>query len=206
MKKYKRLFNEEQGRDWFTSDLHFDDDRLNLYGRDLVFNSKEECADRIVENFNNKIMPNDNLYIVGDVSFTLEGFEYLSRINCKKFLIKGNYDDPTKTAKFDITDEFLSKYFDGVYDDLYKILCNKEEVYINHYPTNGKSHIFNVVGHIHGTWKVQRNMVNVGVDSWHFQPVSDEMILWQMNGIRKFYDQNVFAGELDCNLLNKLEK
>jgi hypothetical protein len=32
------------------------------------------------------------------------------------------------------------------------------------------------------------------------------MILWQMNGIRKFYDQNVFAGELDCNLINKLDK
>jgi len=41
---------------------------------------------------------------------------------------------------------------------------------------------------------------------WHFQPVSDEMILWQMNGIRKFYDQNVFAGELDCNLKYKPEK
>jgi len=45
------------------------------------------------------------------------------------------------------------------------LLCNEEEVYIDHYPTNGKSDIFNVVGHIHGTWKVQRNMVNVGVDA-----------------------------------------
>jgi len=205
MVQYKRKFVEEQGRDWFTADLHFDDDRLNLYGRDLVFKSKEEYAKNIIKNFNNVIMPNDNLYIVGDVSFTPEGFEYLNRLNCGKFLIKGNYDDSSKTAKFPITDDFLRKYFHGIYDDLYKNLCMKEDVYINHYPTNGKGDIFNIVGHIHGTWKVQRNMINVGVDAWHFRPVSDKMILWQINGIRNHYDQNVFAGELSCNLANKPE-
>jgi len=59
--------------------------------------------------------------------------------------------------------------------------------------------MFNICGHIHGLWKVQRNMINVGVDAWHFIPVSEEQIIFYMNGIKKHYDANVFAGELEPN-------
>lgn len=54
--------------------------------------------------------------------------------------------------------------------------------------------------HIHGLWKVQRNAVNVSVDAWHFTPVSEDIIKFQMGGIRNHYDQNVFAGELASNI------
>ena len=54
----------------------------------------------------------------------------------------------------------------------------------------------NIVAHIHGTWKVKRNMINVGVDAWHFTPVSEDMIKFQINGIRNYYDENVFMDEI----------
>jgi hypothetical protein len=46
-------------------------------------------------------------------------------------------------------------------------------------------------------------MVNVGVDAWHFTPVSEDLIKFQMGGIRNHYDQNVFAGELISNIKNR---
>ena len=58
---------------------------------------------------------------------------------------------------------------------------------------------FNLVGHIHGLWRVQRNMINVSVDAWGYKPISVETILTTKNAIEQFYDGNVFAGELDCN-------
>jgi hypothetical protein len=49
---------------------------------------------------------------------------------------------------------------------------NKDLIlHLNHYPINGVKDHLNIVGHIHSLWKVQRNMINV------------------------------FAGELDCNMV-----
>jgi hypothetical protein len=134
-----------------------------------------------------------------------EGLEIIKKLNGYKILIKGNYDISSEnggTAKYEINDKVLLKYFDEVYDEL-EIEIGGEKVYLNHFPTNMKSETFNIVGHIHGTWKVMRNAINVGVDAWHFIPVSEDLIKFQMNGIRNHYDQNVFPGELLANVKNR---
>jgi len=176
---------------YFTGDFHFCDDRLHLYGRELVATNSDEIDNIIIENWNNIIKDNDEIYILGDVAYTEEGLKYISQLNGKKILIKGNYDQQ-------FTQNELLEYFDDVCDNII-IHIDDEEIYLNHYPTNAKTNMFNLVSHIHGTWKVQRNMINVGVDAWHFQPVSEDMIRFQINGIRKHYDKNVFAGELPSN-------
>ena len=189
---------------FFTSDLHFQDERLNLYSRDLVFQNFKEVDDHIIKIWNEKIGKDDLVILVGDISMTSDGLNYLTKLNGEKWLVKGNYDNSIEnggTAKYEITDEILSEYFTKVVDDL-EIKIGDETVYVNHYPTNARSFMFNIVGHIHGTFKVQRNMINVGTDAWHFNPVSEDMIKFQMNGIRKFYDQNVYAGELKANTKN----
>ena len=63
--------------------------------------------------------------------------------------------------------------------------------------------MMNVCGHIHSLFKVQRNTVNVGCDAWHFEPVSINKLLFIINAIHNYFDENVFAGELECNLSNK---
>ena len=188
--KYKKV--------WFTSDTHFDDERLNLFGRDILFNNAKEVDDFIIDEWNKKIDKKDLLIHVGDVALTKKGLEKIKELNGDKWLIKGNYDEAS-SSKFKLDDELLLKYFKKVTTDI-TIEIAGEEVYVNHYPTNVKVDCFNIVGHIHGTWKVQRNMINVGTDAWHFNPVSLDTIKFQMNGIRKYYDQNVFAGELKSNL------
>jgi len=190
---------------FFVSDLHFQDDRLNLYARDLMFENSTEVDKYIIKMWNKTIGENDLVIVVGDVSMTKDGLDNLKKLNGEKWLVKGNYDISIEnggTAKYEISDEILSKHFTKISDNLY-VDIDGESVYINHFPTNAKSDIFNIVGHIHGTWKVQRNMVNVGVDAWHFTPVSEDLIKFQMNGIRVHYDQNVYAGELNANIQHR---
>ena len=190
---------------FFTADLHFQDDRLNLYARDLMFENSKEVDNHIIKTWNKTVDKKDLVILVGDISMTKDGLKNLDKLNGEKWLVKGNYDIPVEsggTAKYEISDEILSKYFTKIVDAL-ELVIGGEIVYINHFPTNAKSEFFNIVGHIHGTWKVQRNMVNVGVDAWHFTPVSEELIKFQMNGIRVHYDQNVYAGELKANIDNR---
>jgi len=190
---------------FFISDTHFQDDRLNLYGRDLMFNNSKEVDKYIIKKWNETINNEDLVIVIGDVSMTKDGLDNLSKLNGEKWLVKGNYDISVEnggTAKYEISNEILSKYFTKIVDDL-EIEIGGETVYVNHFPTNTRDDMFNIVGHIHGTWKVQRNMINVGVDAWHFTPVSEDLIKFQMNGIRVHYDQNVYAGELKSNTLNR---
>ena len=190
---------------FFISDLHFEDDRLNLYGRDLMFKTEKEVDDYIIVKWNETVGKDDLVIVLGDVSMTRDGLDKLKQCNGTKWLVKGNYDKSVEdggTAKYEINDKILSKYFSKIVDDM-ELEIGGEKVYLNHFPTNAKENLFNIVGHIHGTWKVQRNMVNVGCDAWHFVPVSEELIKFQMNGIRKFYDQNVYAGELNSNINNR---
>jgi len=191
IKKYKNV--------WFTSDTHYDDERLNLFGRDILFNNADEVDDYMIEKFNERVKKDDLVIHLGDVALTKKGLEKIKQLNGILWLVKGNYDIPEGTAKFKVSDKILLEYFDKVFDNLI-IKIDNEEVFLNHYPTSAVDDKFNIVGHIHGTWKVQRNMINVGVDAWHFTPVSLETIKFQMNGIRKYYDQNVYAGELKSNL------
>jgi len=187
-----------KNKTFFTSDLHFNDDRMNLYGRDLIFNNVDEMNKTIINNHNKVVKPDDLVYILGDITTKKDGLHHLNSMNGRKFLIKGNYDSIH-------SDEELKKYFIDIADEITIAIKDDNgniirKLYLNHYPTNGVSDKFNIVGHIHGTWKVQRNMINVGTDAWHFTPIDLDMINFQINGIQNHYDQNVFAGELEANL------
>ena len=183
---------------FFISDLHFQDERLNLYARDLMFKNSKDVDDYIIKIWNEKITNEDLVIVVGDVSMTKDGLNNLKKLNGEKWIVKGNYDVSIEnggTAKYEISDEILSEYFTKVVDEL-ELEIGGEIVYINHYPTKRKPQHMNIVAHIHGTWKVKRNMINVGVDAWHFTPVSEDMIKFQINGIRNYYDENVFMDEI----------
>lgn len=213
VKKYKNFIKNDKKilklgeesklkKRFYISDMHFGDERLNLYGRDLLFKDSKECDDFIIDRWNKTISKNDQVIVVGDIAMTKEGFNKIEKLNGEKILVKGNYEILEKnggTAKYDVDDKLLLTYFTKVVDELY-VKINGEDVYVNHFPTNAKQDVFNIVAHIHGIWKVQRNMINVGCDAWHFTPVSEDLIKFQINGIRNHYDQNVYAGELLANI------
>jgi len=89
-------------------------------------------------------------------------------------LIVGNYD------KLDT--HYYTTYFNELWENLNINLFDKT-IHLTHYPTMAKKEHFNLVGHIHGLWKVQKNMINVSCDAWHFKPVSEKEILFTINSI-----------------------
>ena len=176
---------------FFVSDTHFNDDRFNLFYR--PFKTVQEQDDYLVEKWNSVVGVNDEVFHIGDFATTDKGLDVVKRLNGKIHLVMGNYDDPRPMSK-------LKKLFASVVVNADLKLKNGEMIHLNHYPANAVLDKFNIVGHIHGLWKVQRNMINVGCDAWNFLPVSEDEIIFCMNAIRKYYDKHVFAGELQSNL------
>ena len=182
---------------YFTSDWHIGDDRLginrkpNLFYR--PFKSVEEQDYTIMENMS-IVKDDDELYVIGDVVYDIDFIHMLSELSaCKKILIMGNYDEDKI--------EHLKFYFDEIRHNK-TIKLGGYTVELNHYPKNCVEVLsrtecadFAITGHIHGLWKVQRNMINVSVDAWHFKPVSEDEILFCYNAMLNHYDDNVFPYE-----------
>ena len=185
---------------YFTSDWHLNEKRIGEFNPFFrPFKSIEEQNNTIINNMNSIIKKDDTLIHIGDIAMDLDGLKLLDKIKCKdRTLIRGNYDIQFENE--------LSKYFDRVIDsglitiDINSELKLKKKININgfvaklnHYPTKIYDDEFGIFGHIHGLWKVQPNMVNVSVDAWHFNPVSEFEIIFIKNAIENgFYDDNVF--------------
>jgi len=184
---------------FYISDTHFGDDRFKLFYR--PFKTVQEQEDCLVDKWNSVVGPEDEVWHLGDFATTDEGLEVVHRLNGKIHLVMGNYDEPRPRER-------LEELFESVWEDFYDNgrggleLSNEEKVHLNHYPRKADPSMFNLVGHIHSLWKVQRNMINVSCDIWNYTPVSEEEIIFCMNAIRNHYDQDVFAGELHANTAN----
>jgi len=171
---------------YFTSDTHFKDERLDLFHRDLLDISQNQMDTVMIQNLTDTLKKDDVLYHLGDVALKDEGLLYMNLLPCKKILIKGNYDEEGR-----INQEMLKSTFDEIYDEL-TINIQGVDFYLNHYPNKCIDKEMSLCGHIHGLWKVQKNMINVGTDAWHFMPVSEDKIMFTYNAVKKYYDDNVF--------------
>lgn len=176
---------------FFISDLHFSDERYDILVR--PFSSLEEQHNTIINNWNKVVGEEDEVYVLGDVSIDDIGLNEVRHLNGRKILIKGNYDTPRN-------EEILRFYFDVIHETGIELEIQGKKFYLNHYPEKAKSDKFNLVGHVHGTWRIQKNMINVSVEAWNYTPVSETQILNCLDAIEIHYDTNVFAGELYANI------
>jgi calcineurin-like phosphoesterase family protein len=170
---------------YFTSDTHFKDERLELFHRDMFDLTTNQIDTIMLQNLTDTLKKDDTLYHLGDVALKDEGLLNMN-LPCRKILIKGNYDEEGR-----INQELLNSIFDEIYDEL-TINIQGVDFYLNHYPNKCIDKEMSICGHIHGLWKVQKNMINVGTDAWHFKPVSEDKIIFTYNAIKKHYDDNVF--------------
>lgn len=181
---------------WFTSDWHLGDDRFEIMQR--PFKTKEEHIDVIIKNHNSVVGKNDLVYVIGDVVYKKcedpeKYIKMIDKMHGKKILIKGNHDI--------FNPKLYEPHFDEIFDDGdgTEISFGKEKFYLNHYPYGGSEDMFNLVGHIHGLWKVQLNMLNVGLDVNHYHPMSEETVKFYHDAIMNYYDKDCFAGYLKPN-------
>lgn len=168
---------------WFTSDLHLNHRAVvSMCGR--PFETVDEMNYILIRNFNERVKKNDTVYILGDLAHrtpVIEVNNFISRLNGKKILCKGNHD-----KRYD------SSLFEGIYDFL-EISVHGVNISLMHYPMmswpksrHGSIHLH---GHIHskGDYNLQQReegilRYDVGVDANNFFPVS-------ITEIKEFFDK-----------------
>lgn len=175
---------------FFTSDLHFCHDK-DFVWEDRGFNSVEEMNAAIVENWNKTVYPDDDVYVLGDLTLgdTEEGIRLISKLNGYLHIIRGNHDTDKKVERY----LELPNVVNVQYADVLKY--KKALFWLSHYPTITANyddelpwakHLVNLFGHTHQIspfYEVMKHagenpyMYNVGMDAHDCTPVSiDEII------------------------------
>lgn len=184
---------------FFTADWHLGEDRFKIMQR--PFSDPQEAVDHMVECHNSMVTPEDTVHVVGDAVYkgAREFLPQVARFNGRKTLYRGNHD-----AVF--SDDELAPYFERIVPEgeVVRMHVDGVDVAVQHYPTRGVSNAFNLVGHIHALWKVQKNALNVGVDAHHFYPVPEDIISFYLTAITDYYDEDVWAHDHASNTAHAL--
>ena len=166
---------------FFTADPHFGDMSIDKVC-ERGFKSPEDMNAYIVDMYNKSVKHTDTLYFVGDLGFADK--ELISAINGTKILIIGNHD--TLPAR-----DYLDMGFVGVHTDLsLRIGWDRTiyDVWLSHDPCMSiVAKYFKlgtlICGHVHTLFKKCNNVINVGVDIWHYSPVNEETIARLIEGV-----------------------
>lgn len=185
----KIIYNKEDLENkqiFFTSDLHFRHGNIIKFCN-RPFSSIQEMDDQLIQNWNNKVIENDIVFILGDFAFANKNKwrSILNILNGSKYLILGNHDYET-----DIPIECFITI-----EDMLQVSIQNEELdgYTNfiltHYPlatwAGINKVVVNIHGHIHSTPDLNGtgfdihiaknapwNQYDIGVDRNNFEPVS----------------------------------
>ena len=151
----------------------------------------------MVERWNDVVADGDEVWILGDLvmgQLTVNLAAHVSRLKGHKVLVPGNHDACWKGQKKGTNQ--VAAYFDlggiaRIIDDPDPVELAGKTVQLNHFPYEpgipGRPVKFAqwrlkdtggwlLCGHIHERWRQDGKQINVGVDAWHFAPVSDDTI------------------------------
>lgn len=186
----------------FTSDLHLGHNNIiTICNRNEKtcgknFSTIEEMNEFLIEKWNNKVKSDNEVYILGDLSFRLGASVkvYIKRLKGRKHLVVGNHDFQWMKNIGN-----LSEFFETV-SNLEVIKVDKKLITLCHYPLlewNGSrraksqdtSISWLIHGHIHnsrdGVFEYIRDnqpcALNAGVDINGFEPVTFEELLENNN-------------------------
>jgi calcineurin-like phosphoesterase family protein len=158
---------------YLTADEHYD--HYTTSTRNIIkyanrpFSSINEMNQTIIRNFNSMVKNEDETWHIGD--FTLKGVGYkhwfetmLKQLNGTHHLVLGNHD---RLHPWDYVEVGFTTVHTAVM---------LEEFILVHDPVAAitrRDRIF-LCGHVHDLYKTLpgKNIINVGVDVWQFQPIS----------------------------------
>ncbi len=195
-------------RRFVVSDWHIGENRWEIMGRP-GFSDPLDMVDHLVKCHNSVVEPNDIVYVVGDVMYSGAGCDpngepwsfHIGRFNGKKILVRGNHDRPWDDKYFLGDSKYHGRFSEVIPDGSgIELRVGDIDCYITHYPSCARQDLFNLVGHVHGAWRVQLNMLNVGVDVHHYYPLDlDKHVPLYYRAICDFYDQDIFAAHSPVN-------
>lgn len=162
---------------YYTADLHLFHTNMIKY-ENRPFRNATEMNEAIIKAWNEKVKPQDEVYILGDFGFCTgeEANACLTRMNGRKYLIKGNHD------KF-LNDTNFNRSLFGWIRDYFVVYDGNDKVVLCHYPIavwdcehHGALHFY---GHVHSNTDNRhpalaylKNAYNVGVDMIGYAPLS----------------------------------
>jgi calcineurin-like phosphoesterase family protein len=160
---------------WFTSDPHFGHRNIIEYSK-RPFVDLEAHDEGLIANWNAAVRPSDLIYCLGDFTFLRKREEIerlLRRLHGTKFLITGNHDQEVvrKAAGW----AKVTPYHEIVLD---LGAARAQTICLFHYRMVvwNKSHhgSWALHGHSHGSLpkNYQARTIDVGVDCYHYAPVS----------------------------------
>lgn len=169
---------------WFTSDLHLNHKNILTMGKGRPFKTLEEMENTIVKNWNKKVSPKDDVYVLGDVFWNMNDIQIqkvMDKLNGHKHLIIGNHDRINPNTKSNRWAEIAESK---------TLEMDNTAVILSHFPIFEWAHYYygsyHLYGHTHGTLNLAQytmmrerpngNCWDVGVDNNNFEPVSFEEI------------------------------
>jgi calcineurin-like phosphoesterase family protein len=143
-------------------DTHFGHKRVIEFEKEKrPFSSIEEHDQALVDNWNSVVTKRDIVWHLGDVLFTKESFELLSRLNGLKKLVLGNHD------VFPLTE--YQKHFSEIYGAVkYKGFI------LTHVPIHDSQFYRfrgNIHGHLHSSRLEDDRYINVSAEQIGLTPV-----------------------------------
>jgi len=146
----------------FIGDLHFGHSKIMQFeGDNRTGDNFLENIESIVSKWNAKVSKRDLVWIMGDVAFSMDGFDHVKRLNGSKKLILGNHD------QFKIT-----KYAE-VFNEIHGIK-SAYGFWLSHAPIHPLElrNKKNIHGHVHSQSIPDSRYVNVSCENINETPIS----------------------------------
>lgn len=174
---------------WFSSDLHFCHELPNMY-QQRGFQSADEMNLAIVQKWNRKVKPDDEVFLLGDLMLTdtEKGMTLFRQLNGVFHIILGNHDTTTRQQLYAAEPNVKEVVYSTVlkYGGFHFYLCHYA-TFTGHFDTRPlKEDLICLFGHTHqkgnfyiypGTEIENGRMYHVGLDSHNLEPVSIDQII-----------------------------
>jgi calcineurin-like phosphoesterase family protein len=180
---------------WFTADLHFGHVNIIRYtGR--PYGDVPSMNAALIEHWNANVQPDDHVWVLGDLALgtIAESLPLVGRLNGHKRLLAGNHDrcwwgNGRKAVEWE--QRYRDAGFNEIRQGVIPIDVGPHHVLACHFPYEGDSHDEDrfiaerptdrgdwlIHGHVHDTWRQRGRMINVGVDAWAMNPVSEDELV-----------------------------
>lgn len=172
---------------FFTSDTHFcHSNIIKFCGR--PFKDVKEMNEKLIDNWNSTVEPNDIVYHLGDFCFagSAAWHSLLGQLNGRIHLVLGNHDEKNLRQGY-------MQLFESVNYQQH-IIIGPDNFYLNHYPylcyPGHHSHTYQLFGHIHSSpylfegtdakrakESLAPTQYDVGVDWNEFKPISYQELI-----------------------------
>ena len=169
---------------FFTSDPHLGHDKDFVYDA-RGFETIEEMNAEIIRRWNATVFPDDDVYILGDLTLgdIEEGIRLIGKLNGYLHIIRGNHDTDKKVERYLELPNVVSVQYADV------LKYGKAVFWLGHYPTITANydddkpwaqHVVCLFGHTHQEQPFYNNnpyMYNVGMDAHDCTPISIDAII-----------------------------